>query len=60
MNMLRTYLQRPDYLKELLNDDTPEDPQKENLLIILPDEDGPEADIPNSVEFPETNQKQTY
>lgn len=57
INMLRKYLGRPDFLKQLLNHDIPEDPQKANSLIILPEEDGPEAAIPNSIEFSETNQK---
>lgn len=49
--MLRKYLERPEFLKKLLNDDTSEDPQQANSVFVLPDEDCPDVDILNCIEF---------
>lgn len=54
INMLRKYLERPEFLKKLLNDDTSEDPQQANSVFVLPDEDCPDVDILNCIEFVKT------
>lgn len=52
--MLRKFLERPEFLKKLLSDNTPEDHQMANSLIVLPGEYGSDADIPNSIKLAET------
>lgn len=55
INMLRNYYDRPDFLKWMI-DDADEEVEKGNSLIILPDNQDKKEDIPNTIEFAETNQ----
>lgn len=60
INILRKYLERPAFLKQILTDDLPEQLQQANSVIILPEAKRHEEDMPVMMEFPEVKQKQTF
>ncbi|BFZ23001.1 hypothetical protein BsWGS_26040 [Bradybaena similaris] len=59
INMLRQYLERPEFLQQIIEDNIPDNIQQANSVIILPESSSPD-DLPTLIEFPSVLQKQTF
>lgn len=57
--MLRNFFDRPEFLKRMVDNNPEEMTGKANSVILIPNAERQDDDIPNTIEFAETKPHQT-